>query len=292
MKLARYVAAFSLLLIARLSLGAEATTPVLTVDSIYTARAYNDESFSARWLDDSTAYVTLEEAADGSGGRDIVAWDPAGGQREILVPASQLIPDLESSPLSIDRFEFSSDRSLVLIFANSQRVWRQKTRGDYWVLDRSARTLHKLGGDAAPSSLMFAQLSPTGRHAAYVRDNNLYLEDLRSHEITPLTTTGSENIINGTFDWVYEEEFGLRDGFDWRPDGQAIAYWQLDTRGVREFTMIKDTVGLYPQLQRFKYPKVGQQNSACRLGVVGIDDQQTRWMDIPGEPRNHYLPRM
>jgi len=288
----RLVAIPLILIAARLSSGAESAPPALTVERIFTSNDFNDQSFSARWLDDGSAYVTLEDAEGDSGGRDIVAWDPASGERTVLVPASQLTPDPESSPLSIDSYQISPDRSLVLIYTNSRRVWRQNTRGDYWVLDRSARTLHKLGGDAPPSTLMFAQLSPTGRHAAYVRENNLYLEDLRSHEVVPLTNDGSSDIINGTFDWVYEEEFGLRDGFDWSPDGNRIAYWQLDTRGVREFAMINNTAGLYPRLQRFKYPKVGQQNSACRLGVVDIRDQQTVWMELPGDSRDHYVPRM
>jgi dipeptidyl-peptidase 4 len=249
---------------------------------------FNETSFSGQWLDDG-CYVTVERAEEG---QEIVAWDADSGQRTVLVAASQLTPDGQSKPLAIDGFDFSSDRSLVLIYTNSQQVWRRKTRGDYWVLDRSAGALHQLGGDARPASLMFAKLSPTGTHAAYVRENNLYLEDLRSREIVPLTTDGSADVINGTFDWVHEEEFGLRDGFRWSPDGAAIAYWQLDTTGVPEFVMIDHISELYPQLRQFKYPKAGQQNASSRLGVVTLADRQTRWMDIPGHSRDHYLPRM
>jgi dipeptidyl-peptidase 4 len=339
------ILAFALILLAvRLSVAAESVPPGLTVEGIFSSTGFDDQSFSAQWLDDGSAYVTVEKAEGGSG-QDIVAWDPETGERTVLVPASQLTPGPESSPLVIDGFQFSSDRSLVLIYTNSQRVWRQKTRGDYWVLDRSARTLHQLGGDARPASLMFAKLSPTGRYVAYVRRSengtgsgsgacpisgaengtgsgsgmsgacpisgaengtgsgsgtsgacpifhNIYLEDLLTRQIVPLTTDGSADVINGTFDWVHEEEFGLRDGFRWSPDGTAIAYWQLDTSGVPEFTMIDNTSGLYPRLQQFKYPKVGQQNATSRLGVVHIADRQTRWVDIPGHSRDHYLPRM
>jgi dipeptidyl-peptidase 4 len=308
------ILAFALILLAvRLSVAAESVPPGLTVEKIFSSTDFDDQSFSAQWLDDGSAYVTVEKAEGGSG-QDIVAWDPETGERTVLVSAAQLTPGAESSPLAIDGFQFSSDRSLVLIYTNSQRVWRQKTRGDYWVLDRSARTLHQLGGDARPASLMFAKLSPTGRYVAYVRRSengtgsgsgtsgacpisgvpihNIYLEDLLTHQIVPLTTDGSADVINGTFDWVHEEEFGLRDGFRWSPDGTAIAYWQLDTSGVPEFTMIDNTTGLYPRLQQFKYPKVGQQNATSRLGVVHIADRQTRWLDIPGHSRDHYLPRM
>ena len=287
----RLVVLSLILLVCRAAVAAEPAAPGLTVERIFSSNEFDEASFSAQWLDDGT-YLTVERAEGGAGGQEIVAWDAETGERTVLVGASQLTPGGESSPLAIDGFQFSADRSLVLIYTNSQRVWRQKTRGDYWVLDRSARSLYQLGGDARPASLMFAKLSPTGTHAAYVRENNLYLEDLRSREIVPLTTDGSSELINGTFDWVHEEEFGLRDGFRWSPDGASIAYWQLDTTGVPEFVMIDHTSGLYPRLQRFKYPKVGQQNATSRLGVVTVADQQTRWLDIPGHSRDHYLPRI
>ena len=208
------------------------------------------------------------------------------------VSAESLVPPGEDRPLTIDGYAWSADRSLLLIYTNSKRVWRQNTRGDYWVLDRSSRQLRKLGGDAAASSLMFAKLSPTGRHVAYVRDRNIYVEDLLDRTIRPLTRTDSEHLINGTFDWVYEEELSLRDGFRWSPDGRSIAYWQLDTSGVPEFPLVNNTDSLYPQVKTFAYPKVGQTNSACRVGVVRLDGGETRWLDVPGDPRNHYIARM
>src|SRR4029077_16046231 len=101
----------------------------------------------------------------------------------------------------------------LLLYTNSKRVWRTNSRGDYWVLERSSRELFKLGGDAPPSTLMFAKFSRDGQRVAYVRERNIYVEDLPSRRITQLTTNHSPDIINGTFDWVYEEEFSLRDGF-------------------------------------------------------------------------------
>jgi len=265
---------------------------LLTVARIFDSKDFEPEKFSARWLDDEARYVTLESSKETSGGKDIVCHDPESGDREILVPAAHLVPPGESAPLEIDGYVLSKDRSLLLVYTNAKRVWRKNTRGDYWVLDRSARELRKLGGDAKPSTLMFAKLSPTGRHAAYVRENNIYLEDLQTHEIKALTTSGSADRINGTFDWVYEEELHLRDGFAWSPDGREIAYWQIDTEGVPEFTMIDNTARLYPRTIRFKYPMAGQRNPACRVGVVDIRDAKTRWLDVPGSRRNHYIARM
>ncbi len=263
----------------------------LTLERLYGSSEFHGEGFGGRWFD-ATSYTTLERSNGPVGGRDIVRHDLESGEREVLVPAAHLVPPGESSPLGIDEYDWSEDRSLLLVYTSSKRVWRRNTRGDYWVLDRSSRELRKLGGDAPPSSLMFAKLSPTGTHVAYVHDNDIWLEDLRGRDITQLTTDGSDDIVNGTFDWVYEEELGLRDGFRWSPDGRWIAYWQLDTSGVREFHMINNVDSLYPTLTTIRYPKVGEQNSAARVGVVSIEGGETRWIELPGDPRDNYVARL
>ncbi len=265
---------------------------LLTVERIYASTEFDPEKFSARWLEDGSAYVTLEPAGDKGAGRDVVRHDPETGERQVLVPAARLVPPGESAPLAVDDYAFSKDLSLLLVYTNSKRVWRQNTRGDYWVLDRASWELRKLGGDAGPSTLMFAKLSPTARHAAYVRENNIYVEDLRDRRIAAITAADSDEIIHGTFDWVYEEELRLRDGFRFSPDGKSIAYWQLDTRGVPEYPLVNATDSLYPKIKWIKYPKVGQRNSACRVGVVGVEGGATRWLDVPGDPREHYIARM
>jgi len=281
-----------LLMTAPLWAGEKKDPSLLSLERIFASDEFEPEKFAGRWLKDGSGYTTLEPSKGPRGGQDVVRHDPRTGKREIMVPAAHLVPPGESSPLKIEGYAFSEDQSLVLIYTQAKRVWRQNTRGDYWVLDRTSRELRRLGGDAKPSSLMLAKFSPTERYVAYVRENNLYAEDLRDHRIIALTTSGSADVINGTFDWVYEEEFNLRDGFRWSPDGKSIAYWQLDTSGVREVFLVDDTDALYPSVRRIKYPKVGQQNSACRVGVVDVPGGKTRWLDIPGDARDHYLARM
>ncbi len=270
----------------------ETTDPgLLTVERIFESSEFNDQSFSARWLKDGSGYTRLEDSKEASG-KDIVRYDPESGESVVLVPADHLVPSGASEPLSVADHQWSPTMSHLLVFTNTKRVWRENTRGDYWVLDRNSRELWKLGGDAAASTLMFAKFSPTGEDVAYVREKNLYVENLRSHRITQLTTTKTPYIINATFDWVYEEEFRLRDGYRWSPDGRSIAFWQLDTEGVREFPLINHTDTLYPQIQKIQYPKAGEENAACRVGVIGIEGGTPVWLDVPGDPRNHYIFRL
>jgi dipeptidyl-peptidase 4 len=261
----------------------------LTVQRIFASGEFEPEHVAIRWLPDGSGYVTLEPSGETPGGRDLVSHDPATGAKRVLVSAAELIPPKESSPLSIEDYAFSRDRSRLLVFTNSKRVWRANTRGDFWVLDRAARELHKLGGDAAASSLMHAKFAPDGSRVAYVRENNIYVEDLVDGRIIALTDSKSVDEINGTFDWVYEEEFGLRDGFRFSPDGKSIAYWQLDTRGVPDFPLVNNTDSLYPRITNVKYPKVGEKNAACRVGVVSASGGETRWINVPGDPRDNYI---
>ena len=269
--------------------------PILTVDRIYASREFASQRFGpARWLKDGASYTTLEDSKDVQGGRDIVVYSAETGKREVLVSASKLIPPPPAgpNPLAIENYEWSADGKKLMIFTNSKRVWRQNTRGDYWVLDLASGALKKLGGRFEPSTLMFAKFSPDGLRAAYVVKNDIYAEDIASGRILRLTFDGSETLINGTFDWVYEEEFSLRDGFRWSPDGRFIAFWQIDSSRVKEFNLINNTDSLYPRLIPIKYPKPGETNSACRVGVVNAFGGPVKWISLPGDARNSYIARM
>ncbi|MFZ2055010.1 MAG: S9 family peptidase [Candidatus Aminicenantales bacterium] len=272
----------------------EKTDPsLLTLDRIFVSREFSPARFGpARWMKDGKSYTTVEDSAAIKEGRDIILYSAVTGKREVLIPAVRLIPSGETKPLAIDNYEWSGDGKRMLVFTNSQRVWRQNTRGDYWVLDPAAGTLQKLGTGLDPQSLMFAKFSPRGDRVAYVSKNNIHVEDLASGQIIPLTKDGSETLINGTFDWVYEEEFGLRDGFRWSPDGTAIVFWQLDSSSVKNFHMINNTDDLYPRIITFRYPKVGETNSVCRVGVVGSSGGEARWFKVPGDPSDNYIARM
>ena len=266
---------------------------LLTLERIFTDEEFEGEKFGpARWLEDGSGYTTLEDSDTQEEGKDIVRYDPETGKGEIMVASERLIPKGESEPLEIDNYSWSPNGKKLLVFTNTKRVWRTNTRGDYWVLDLQSGKLRKLGGDAEPSTLMFAKFSPDGTRVAYVHERNLFVQNLKDFKIKQLTDDGSETIINGTSDWVYEEEFHLRDGFRWSPDGKLIAYWQFDTEGVRNFHLINNTDSLYPKIIPIQYPKVGETNSACRVGVISSAGGKTKWFELSDDPRNHYIPKM
>ncbi|MBM4194406.1 MAG: S9 family peptidase [Gemmatimonadetes bacterium] len=273
---------------------AQSDPSLLTVERIFNTRDFRGQGFGpVRWLDDST-YTTDGQTA-GVPGAALASVHAPTGRGSMLVSDAMVTPAGAKEPLAIEEYEWNADRSKLLIFTNSARVWRGNTRGDFWVLDLTTKSLRQLGGPAAkakPSTLQFAKFSPDGRRVAYLRENNIYVEPAAGGPILALTRDGSKTTINGTFDWVYEEELGVRDGFRWSPDGTRIAYWQLDTRGVRDFLLLNNTDSLYSFVTPIQYPKAGTTNSAARIGVVSATGGATTWMRIPGDPRNNYLARM
>jgi len=264
----------------------------LTLEDIYKNGTYPTRYYrSVRWMEDSQHYTTLERNME-RGCSEIVRYDVISGERLILVGADQLVPVDGTEPLEVRDYMWSPDNSKMLLFTNTRRVWRYHTRGDYWVLDPQSGRLQQLGRSLKPSSLMFAKFSPDGTRAAYVSGHNIYVEELNSHAITQLTQDGGERYVNGTFDWLYEEEFNCRDGFRWSSDGEKIVYWKSDTEGTGIFYLIDNIDSIYSRPIPFPYPKVGTTNSAVKIGVVAATGGVTRWFDVPGDPRNHYLVRM
>ena len=261
-------------------------------------RIFKEEAFKARtfgptrWLDGGSGYTTLEDAADGRG-KDIVRYDTASGERRVVVAAASLVPAEAGAPLSIDDYAWSDDGTRLLVFTNTRKVWRKNTRGDYWVLERSSGALRQVGSGFPEATLMFAKLSPDGTRMAFVQESDLYVESLEDGAVTRLTSDGSSTSINGTSDWVYEEEFKLRDGFRWSPDGTRIAFWHFDATGIGQFPLLNNTDTTYPVVTWIPYPKVGTTNSAVKIGIVSASGGDPRWVQVPGEdPRAYYLPRM
>ena len=236
------------------------------------------------WLNDKT-FLQLT-------GGQIISQNLETGEEKIFVSPRQLTPASQREPIIPESFSVSQNGQLVLLFTNTAKVWRYNTRGDYWLLNLKDNSLRKMGQKRPSQSLMFAKLSPDGKMIAFVSNKNIYVEDLVTNIEKALTVDGKDKLINGTFDWVYEEEFFCRDGFRWGPDSKSIAYWQVNATGTRDFYLINNTDSIYSQVKAIEYPKVGQPISSVRIGVVNIADAKTKWMNIPGDPKNNYLVRV
>lgn len=284
------------------------TGVMLSNEAIYQDWEYNPKRPGVvRWATDGASFTALETAKGFENAElekdrygddiklyeEIVQYDPATLERKVLIALAQLTPKGAENALPVDDYIWSKDKKRLLIYTKAEYVWRDKTRGEYWVLNLENDDLWQLGSkNAEPSQMMFGKFSPNGEHFAYVYHNNIYVQDLNSREITALTTDASDTIINGLFDWAYEEEFSIQDGFRWSPDSQRIAYWQLDTHAAQDFYIINNTDTLYPEVTSIPYPKVGEENSGAKIGISTIDDPKTVWVTLPGVPKDMYVPRM
>ena len=273
-----------------MALGMQAQHIPTLEEAVYGGLIRTEGGGYVNWMKDGEHYSKIERNADG--GFDVMAYSAKDNSKEVLIPADKLVNPKTGKPIRVRSFAFSGDNNKVLIYTNTRQVWRYDTRGDYWVLDIQSGKLQQLGKDRPEATLMFAKFSPDGTRVAYVSENNIYVETLADGKVVQLTQDGNEKIVNGTFDWVYEEEFSCRDGFRWSPDGKYIAYWQSDTNGTGWFDIINNVDSIYPTIHRFPYPKAGTTNSAVKVGYVSADGGVTTWVNIPGDPRNNYIPRM
>jgi len=262
------------------------SSPPLTVHTIWGTSAFTSDLVSVVWSSDGKAYTALDH--DSSGATDLYRVDALTGKRELLLRGADLVPAGARRPIAIEEYRFSSDGSQLLIFTNSVRVWRRNTAGTFYVWSFAAKRLTPVSGK--PGYQMFAKFSPDGRKVAFVRDHNLYVTELATGAETALTSDGNENIINGTSDWVYEEELDLRDAFRWSPDGRRIAFWRLDQSAIRPFYLLNGD-SLYSQLVPVRYPKAGTPNSQVRIGVVELATGRATWIDL-GSDKDIYVAAM
>ncbi|MGH7540763.1 MAG: DPP IV N-terminal domain-containing protein, partial [Gemmatimonadota bacterium] len=248
----------------------------LTLERIYGNGDLSAESFDGRWMADGNGWAMVERTEDGA--TELWRVEAASGARTPLVRAAELVPPGGGEPIEIEEFAFSPDGRMLLLFTDAQQVWRARTKGTYYTFDLEGRTLRPLS--EREGWQMFAKFSPDGGRVAFVRDHDLWMTDLATGRERRLTSDGSETIINGTTDWVYEEELGLRDAFRWSPDGTRIAYWRFDQSPVREFYLL-DQTSLYPEPIPIRYPKVGTANSLVRVGSFDLASGETTWFDLP-----------
>ena len=207
--------------------------------------------------------------------------------RTLLDIEGQLVDEVGETP-RIDNYFCSSDEDKLLLAFNTESIYRYSSISDFFVYDIFEKTFTPLSENGRQR---IPQFSPDGNKIAFVRDNNIFIADLNSGSEYQITNDGKYNeIINGTTDWVYEEEFGFTQGFQWSPDGKKIAYYRFDEKHVKEFNMLLYG-SLYPYEYRFKYPKAGEENAHVSIQIYNVENGKSTKVYI-GEEKDQYIPRI
>jgi dipeptidyl-peptidase 4 len=252
----------------------------ITLEDFTTRQTFAQRSVNnINWMRDGKFYSALDD-------NKIVRFDVTTGlAAETILDGSQLSPKLE-----IDDYTFSEDESKMLIRTGFESIYRRSFVAEYFVYDRNLKSLRKLSANGKQS---YASFSPDGTRVGFVRSNNLFFVDLKSLQEVQVTTDGRFNhIINGSTDWVYEEEFSFVAGFFWSPDSRKIAFYKFDESPVKEYNLQKWNKGqLYPEDYRFKYPKAGEANSKVEIWFYDVASKQMTKADT-GPAGDFYIPRV
>ncbi|NOX90743.1 MAG: S9 family peptidase [Calditrichaeota bacterium] len=260
----------------------------LTVKDIYQSGKYSLKSLSGvQWLPNGDAFLFIKRDKD-KNETVLMKHDVKTGKESQWLDLNSIVDPLTKEPLRLFDYRLSDDGKKILFKTDARRVWRRFDEARFLVYDLKTQKLTPLHNDSA--RVRHAKLSPDGQKAGYVLDNNLFVQDLSSGQISQITRDGSADIINGQFDWVYEEEFGRSDGWRWSPDGKKIAFWRVDQSNEPTFSWT-EFEGKYVKVRTIRYPEPGDANAVVKIGVYHLNSGKTVWMDI-GEETDIYIPRI
>jgi len=258
------------------------TQKQITIDDIWTNGVYRTKGVPGfRFMNDGRHYTSLKQ-------NYLLKYDlTTGNLTDTLINFNHL--PLPEDRRQVDDYTFSDDESQLLLTTGSESIYRRSTKEWTYVYNKASKTLTPLNDTGKQ---MHATFSPDGKKVGYVLDNNLYCMDLASGKTTQITKDGKYNsIINGSCDWVYEEEFSFSQAFEWSPDSRCIAFYRFDETNVPEFTMTNYTGELYPENVKFKYPKVGTENSKVSILIYNTKTKKTITTDRTSDP-DGYIPRI
>jgi len=282
----------SVLLVAlSLSASAQTQTKELSLDDIFSSTKYAGKSLSGvQWLKDGRRYSYFQRDTS-TKSTNLLVYDVKERSSTVLVSTAALKLNAGDPPFRFTTYLWSPDEhQLLFISAPPEREYlsRLTPAGNVFLYDLRSKLFRRLTNVSEPQYNV--KFSPDGNYVGLVRGNNIYTIDLATGNEQALTNDGSEHIINGKFDWVYEEEFEISDGWRWSPDSKHIAFWHLDENRVPEYT-ITEWDSLHLELIPMRYPKAGDPNSIVKVGVVDINSKQIRWMDV-GTNDDIYIPRI
>lgn len=259
----------------------------LSLETIFQSPAFSLDYISAvQWLPGNRGLTYLKSSSHNK--KSIYLFDLKNKKERLLIDGAALIRPGEEKPLNFSSYQWIENGQKVLFKADVKRIWRHSTVARYFIYDLASATFHSLiKGDPYVSN---AKISPDKKWVGYVKKNNIFAYNTESGQTIQLTHDGNADIINGAFDWVYEEEFAISDGWRWSPDSKRIAYWRLDQSPEPTFSWV-DFEPLNGRVETIRYPKAGQHNARVKIGVVTLAGAKTQWMDI-GEETDIYIPRL
>ncbi len=257
----------------------------LTLEDIFKTRKFRTNFLSKQWLPNEDAYTTLKYDSL-SKSMAIFKYDLKTGKEELIVSYAQLDAQIQDFSKNTHAYFFSPDKRYIL-FTGSLPARRLKTGGNFYLYDTQTKTLKQITNTNEPQAII--KFSPDGKFISFVRNNNLFVYEISTGTFKQLTFDGSETILNGLFDWVYEEEFSIIDGYEWSPNSKFIAFWRLDQSNVPVFKLI-DYDPTYLKVIDQRYPYAGYPNSTVKIGIANIQTGEIKYIDL-GDA-DIYIPRV
>jgi dipeptidyl-peptidase 4 len=236
------------------------------------------------WIDGGRRFSFIGADA-GTGRSEIRTYDPETGRDTLLVSEQGLTFPGGTTPFTYDSFQWTRDFRNLVFQSNFQQLFRRSGTSDFYIYSLASRSLELVGKGART-----AELSPDGTMLGAERNGDLYVSDLATHRERRLTTDATPHVFNGHFDWVYEEEFGLAQAWNWSPDSRHIAFWQVDETKEPEI-QITDYSGLHPVWDHIRIPQPGDSNPRVRIGVLDSHTGKKVWLD-PHQSGDYYIPRV
>ena len=287
----------ALLIVVQIATMAQGEKKVITLEDIYKNRKFSSKGFYGfQSMNDGDHYCQLKK--DSLNLYEYVSGKYTG----TIVTSKQLIPAGDTVAIPMSGFELSDDETKILFSADEEVIYRRSSKANYWVYDLKTGNLFPLSKNGKQR---LATFSPDGTKVAFVRDNNLFIDDLNfTSFIAGGNPSGEQNgyeyqvtfdgkaneIINGATDWVYEEEFEFSKAFVWSPDGKTIAFYRFDESKVKEYQLTYYGE-LYPEQYKYKYPKAGEDNSIIGIYLYDLGSKKTTAVDI-GKETDIYIPRI
>lgn len=270
-----------MLLIAQASMSQRPNYSIITNEQIWSMGEFNAKGVRGfRSMNNGEEFTRLEK-------NKIMRYkfEDFSGKPELLVDGSQL--KFKGNDIIIDDYEFNKDESMMLIATDIESIYRRSYTAFYFILDLKTMQIQALDEQRPIQTL--AEFSPNGKLVSYIFENNIYIKNLSNGRVSQLTRDGKQNhIINGTTDWVYEEEFAITKAYVWSPDSRHIAFLKFDESHVKEFTMVFYG-NLYPDLHTWKYPKAGEDNSKVSLHIQPVGKRRSFRVDLG---KYEYIPRL